>query len=388
MDGAIENPVNPADGAGLGQAGGQGGGANVASTLPALGEILDRARVVALPMRVRFRDVTTREALLVEGPAGWGEFAPFAEYGDAEAAAWLRSALEMAWQGPPKPLRERVPVNATVPAVAPGEVAGVLGRFPGCRTIKVKVGPSPSTPSSLDDDAARVSAALDAIPGALVRVDANRGWTVAEAYEAARVLGRIVAERDGIFEYMEQPCATVPELAQLRGEIAAGAERGDIVGGTLAGGAIAVAADESIRRAEDPLLVAHAGGADRAVVKAPPLGGPRRLLAVAASLRELGLDVTVSSALDTAVGMGAGLAAAAALPAGNAAEAIPACGLGTGGFFEEDVAEPRALVDGKLSAVMTEPDPARLSALAAPAERRDWWIARLRRCHEVLAAEN
>lgn len=376
MDGAIDNPANPGNGQG-----GAGGGVQ----LPVLDEIVERARVVSLPMRVRFRDVARREALLVEGPAGWGEFAPFAEYGDVEAASWLRSALELAWQGPPRPLRERVPVNATVPSVPPTEVAGILERFPGCRTVKVKVGPSPSTPSSLDDDAARVSAALDAIPGALVRVDANRAWSVVEAYEAARVLGRVVAERGGIFEYMEQPCASVPELAQLRGEIAAGAERGDIVGGTLAGGAIAVAADESIRRAEDPLLVAHAGGADRAVVKAPPLGGPRRLLAVAASLRELGLDVTVSSALDTAVGMGAGLAAAAALPAG-AEGTIPACGLGTGGFFAEDVAEPRPIVEGSLPAVMTEPDPARLDALAAPGERRDWWIARLRRCYEVLAA--
>ncbi|ANI93303.1 putative o-succinylbenzoate synthase [Dietzia timorensis] len=382
MDGAIDNHANP--GCGLGD--GSGNGVGCAGMLPALDEIVDRARVVSLPMRVRFRDVTQREALLVEGPAGWGEFAPFAEYGDAEAAAWLASALEMAWQGPPQPLRERVPVNATVPSFPPAEVAGILDLFPGCRTVKVKVGPSPSTPSTLDDDAARVSAALAAIPGALVRVDANRAWTVAEAYEAARVLGRVVADAGGQFEYMEQPCATVPELAQLRGEIAAGAERGDIVGGTVAGGAIAVAADESIRRAEDPLLVAHAGGADRAVVKAPPLGGPRRLLSVAASLRELGLDVTVSSALDTAVGMGAGLAAAAALPAG-ADGTIPACGLGTGGLFEEDVAEPRELVDGTLSAVMTEPDPARLGALAASGERRDWWIARLQRCYEVLAAE-
>lgn len=335
-------------------------------------------------MRVRFRDVTTREVLLLEGPAGWGEFAPFVEYDDSESATWLASALEMAWQGPPAPVRELVPVNATVPSVAPGEVAGILSGFAGCTTVKVKVGPSPSTPSTLDDDAARVSAALAAIPGALIRVDANRAWTVAEAYEAARVLGRVVADGGGTFEYMEQPCPSVPELAQLRAEIAAGAQRGDIVGGTLAGGAIAVAADESIRRAEDPLLVAHSGGADRAVVKAPPLGGPRRLLSVAESLRGLGLEVTVSSALDSAVGMGAGLAAAAALLAGSGGT-IPACGLGTGGFFAEDVAESRSLVEGCLPAVMIEPDPARLEALSAPAERRDWWISRLRRCYAELA---
>ncbi|WP_333619409.1 o-succinylbenzoate synthase [Dietzia sp.] len=355
--------------------------------LPPLVDVLDRARVVALPMRVRFRDVTEREAMLVEGPRGWAEFSPFPEYGDAEAASWLRSTLEMGWSGAPAPLRASVPVNATVPAVPPAEVAGVLERFPDCRTVKVKVGPSRTTPSSLDDDVARVSAVLDAIPGARIRTDTNRAWSVGEAYAAAKVLGRVVAEAGGIFEYLEQPCATVPELAQLRAEIAAGAERGEIVGGTLPGGAIAVAADESIRRAEDPLLVVHAGGADRAVVKAPPLGGPRRLLGIAAELRGLGLDVTVSSALDTAVGMGAGLAAAAALP-DREDGTIAACGLGTGGFFAEDVvAAPRAIEGGELDAAPVIPDEARLAGLAAADDRRDWWIARLRRCYDVLAGE-
>lgn len=357
-----------------------------AAPLPPLDELLSRARVVALPMRVRFRDVTTREALLLEGPAGWGEFAPFPEYDDAESSAWLRSALETAWLGAPDPVRATVPVNATVPAVAPGEVPEILARFPGCRTVKVKVGSSRTTVSSPDDDVARVSAVAAALPGASIRVDANRAWSVPQAYAAARALSRAVADGGGTFEYMEQPCPSVPELAQLRAEIAAGAERGEIVGGTLPGGAVAVAADESIRRAEDPLLVAHAGGADRAVVKAPPLGGARRLLRVAADLRGLGLDVTVSSALDTAVGMGAGLAAAAALPAREDGT-IAACGLGTGGFFADDVVDaPREIVDGALRADPVVPEPARLDALAAPAARRDWWLDRLRRCHAVLAA--
>src|SRR5690625_4098868 len=102
-------------------------------------DLLGRVHVVALPMRVRFRGITERQVALVEGPAGWGEFGPFPEYDDHEAAHWLASALETGWQGAPPARRRRVPVNATVPAVAAADVAGVLERFPGCTTGKVKV---------------------------------------------------------------------------------------------------------------------------------------------------------------------------------------------------------------------------------------------------------
>ncbi|KAA0919016.1 o-succinylbenzoate synthase [Dietzia sp. ANT_WB102] len=356
-------------------------------------DLLARVRVVALPMRVRFRGITEREVALVEGPAGWGEFGPFPEYDDPEAAPWLASALEMAWQGPPAPRRTRVAVNATVPAVAAGEVADVLDRFPGCMTVKVKVA---ERGQHLVDDVARVAAVLQARPGARVRVDANGAWSVAEAAHAIRVLDQAVRAADASrapgtgpvsldgpgLEYAEQPCASVDELVQLRARLAAD------------GVVVDVAADESIRRAEDPLRVVRAGGADRAVVKVAPLGGPRRLLAVAA---ELGVPVTVSSALDTAVGVAAGVAAAAALPGGVGAggcgasgdgydDEIPAAGLGTGGFFVEDVVEPGtfALEDGHLPVRPVTPDPARLESLRAVGDRRDWWLDRIRRCHDLL----
>ncbi|QBJ95677.1 O-succinylbenzoate synthase [Rhodococcus sp. ABRD24] len=316
-------------------------------------EILSRARVVALPMRVRFRGIATREAVLLEGPAGWGEFAPFPEYDDAEAAHWLRAGIEAAWLGPPAPLRERVPINATVPAIDPDRVPEILARFPGARTAKVKVAEKGQT---LAQDVARVTAVRELIPN--VRVDANGGWTVEQA---VRALAALTA--DGPLEYAEQPCATVPELVEVRRQLPG----------------VPIAADESIRRAEDPLKVVRAGGADVAVVKVPPLGGMRRLLALADELAGHGVPVVVSSALDTAVGMGAGLAAAAALPGLQLA-----CGLGTGGLFESDVAAPREMADGMLDASPVVPDPDRLEALAAPAERADWWFARLRRCHELL----
>ena len=358
-------------------------------------DLLARVHVVALPMRVRFRGITEREVALVDGPAGWGEFGAFGEYHDDEAANWLASAIEMAWQGPPPALRSRVPVNATVPAVAAGEVAGILERFPGCTTVKVKVAESGQ---QLVDDVARVAAVLQARPGARVRVDANGAWSVAEAAHAVRVLDQAVRAADASrapgtgpvsldgpgLEYVEQPCATVEELAELRARLAADGVRVD------------VAADESIRRAEDPLRVVRAGGADRAVVKVAPLGGPRRLLAVAA---ELGVPVTVSSALDSAVGVAAGVAAAAALPGsgGNGRNdrndrndddhaTIPAAGLGTGGFFVEDVVEPGtfALAGGHLPVGLVVPDPARLEGLRAGGNQRDWWLNRIRRCHALL----
>ena len=314
---------------------------------PALDDILDRVHVVALPMRVRFRGITTRELVLIDGPAAWGEFGAFLEYGDAEAAHWLAAAVDSAYRTPPPPRRMRIDVNATVPAVDAAEVPGILARFPGARTAKVKVAESGQT---LDDDVARVDAVRALVP--TVRVDANGAWTVDQAVAAAAALGPL--------EYLEQPCATVDELAELRRRVD-----------------VPVAADESIRKAGDPLAVVRAGAADIAVLKVAPLGGISAMLKIAA---QIDVPVVVSSALDSAVGIAVGLAAAAALPNLN-----HACGLGTGRLFAEDVAEPVAPVDGYLPVGPVIPDPARLQALAAPPQRRQWWIDRIRACYPLLS---
>ncbi|MBD0323647.1 MAG: o-succinylbenzoate synthase [Aldersonia sp.] len=321
--------------------------------MPPLSDVLAHAHVLRLPMRVRFRGITARELMLLRGPAGWGEFGPFPEYDDAEAANWLRSAIESAWVGPPPPLRHEVPVNATVPAVDPERVPEILARFPGADTAKVKVAEPGQT---LDDDVARVDAVRTRVRH--VRVDANGGWTVAQAVSALRAL-----TESGPLQYAEQPCATVEELVELRRRVPD----------------VPVAADESIRRADDPLRVARAGGLDVAVVKVAPLGGMRSTLRIAEQLAELGAELVVSSALDSAVGIGAGLAAAAALP-----RLEYACGLGTGGFFETDVSTARVLRNGALPAESVEPDDAVLALLAAPADRRMWWSERLGRCHALV----
>lgn len=297
-------------------------------------------------MRVRFRGITVREVALFDGPAGWGEFGAFGEYGPPEAAHWLASAIEAAYRESPAPLRDRIPVNATVPAVEPERVPEVLARFPGAQTAKVKVAEAGQT---LADDVARVEAVRAAVPK--VRVDANGGWSVAEAVAAAGALGEL--------EYLEQPCATVEELAALRRRID-----------------VPIAADESIRKAADPFRVVALGAADIAVVKVAPLGGVDPLLNIAA---RIGIPVVVSSALDSAVGMSRGLLAAACLP-----ELPYACGLGTGGLFVEDVVDAVSPVDGLLPVGPVIPDLARLAALAAPAGRRQWWIDRIRDCYPFV----
>ncbi|UPL11228.1 o-succinylbenzoate synthase [Microbacterium sufflavum] len=325
--------------------------------IPPLAELLDTARVVALPMHTRFRGVDTREALLFEGPERWAEFSPFVEYDDAEAATWLAAAIDYAWRAQPAPVRDRIGVNATVPAVEPGRVPEVLARFPGCRTAKVKV----AEPGQLlADDVARVRAVREAMgPEGRVRIDANGLWNVDEAEHAVHAL----AEYD--LEYVEQPCATVPELAELRTRV-------KYMG-------IPVAADESIRKSDDPLAVARAGAADIVVIKAQPLGGVTHALQIVTAA---GLPAVVSSALDTAVGLSQGAALAAALPSLGFD-----CGLGTGSLFLDDVTDLRP-VDGAIPVGRVTPDADALTRLAAADERREWWLARLARCHHELATRN
>ena len=317
---------------------------------PPLDDILDRLYVVALPMRVRFRGITTRELALIDGPAGWGEFGAFGEYDAAEATPWLASGIESAYVPPPTTRRDRIPINATVPAVAAEQVPQLLARFPGARTAKVKVA---EPGQSLADDVARVDAVRERID--TVRVDANGGWSVEQAVEAANAL-----TASGPLEYIEQPCATVPELAELRRRVS-----------------VPIAADESIRKADDPLEVVRAHAADVAVLKVAPLGGVAKVLDIA---EQIDIPIVVSSALDSAVGIWRGLLAAAALP-----ELRHACGLGTSGLFVEDVAEPVTPVDGYLPVAPVIPDPDRLQSLAAPPDRRQWWIDRVTACHRLLS---
>ncbi len=304
-------------------------------------------RVWSIPMRTRFRGLTVREGALVEGPAGWGEWSPFPEYPPAVAEAWLRAAEEAAAGDWPAPVRDRVPVNVTVPAVGP-EDAHRITLAGGCRTAKVKV----AEPGQLlADDQARLEAVRDALgPGGRVRVDANGGWDVDTAVAAIAVLDRAA----GGLEYVEQPVATVEDLALVRRRVG-----------------VPVAADESIRQAADPYRVRDLAAADIAVLKVQPLGGVRACLRIA---EDIGLPVVVSSALESSVGIAAGVALAAALP-----ELPHACGLATVQLLTDDlVLAPLLPVDGALPVTRPEVDPAALDRRAASAERVAHWEQRLR----------
>jgi O-succinylbenzoate synthase len=267
-------------------------------------------------MRTRFRGITRREGALIHGPAGWGEFSPFAEYGPVEASRWLAAAQEAAFEAWPAPVRDRIPVNVTVPAVGP-EQAHELVRASGCRTAKVKVAERGQSDA---DDEARVEAVRAAIGGGRVRIDVNGGWDADHAVQMIKRLDRFD------LEYVEQPCATLDELARVRRLVD-----------------VPIAADESIRRAEDPFKVVAAEAADIAVLKVQPLGGVRNALKIAEAV---GLPVVVSSALETSVGLAAGLALAAALPK------LPyACGLATLSLLEGDVTGDGLVVEDGMIAV-------------------------------------
>jgi O-succinylbenzoate synthase len=326
--------------------------------LPPLAELLGGLRVVSIPMQVRFRSVAVREAALIRGPRGWGEFAPFPEYDDLESSRWLAAAVEAGWVGWPDPVRESVQVNATVPAVPASEVAEILQRYDGCTTAKVKVAEPGQT---LQEDVERVAAVRDAMgPQARIRIDANGGWSVPDATHALRRLASY-----GL-EYAEQPCASVEELASLRVSLAHN------------GIDVLVAADESIRKASDPMRVVRQKAADVIVVKVAPLGGVRAALDIAA---ECGLPTVVSSALDTSVGIRAGLALAAAMPQ------LPfACGLGTVELMAGDVSNDSLVpLAGSIVVRDLPVDPDLLERWQPTADREQWWRERMTRCHAQIA---
>lgn len=306
----------------------------------------DDVHVYAIAMRTRFRRISVREGVLVRGDAGWGEFSPFWDYDAVESAAWWRATREAADTGFPAPVRDRVPVNVTVPAVGPDEARRIVLASGGCTTAKVKVA---EPGQSAADEVDRLVAVREALgPGGAIRVDANAGWDVETAVDRLRLLDR--AARG--LEYAEQPVASVDDLARVRRRVD-----------------VRIAADESIRRAEDPMAVVRAQAADVVVLKVQPLGGVRACLDLA---EQVGLPVVVSSALESSVGLAAGVALAAALPD------LPfACGLATAQLLTDDVVgAPLLPVDGALrvaDARAVLPTDERLAATAAdPATVRRW----------------
>ncbi|MDQ3785454.1 MAG: o-succinylbenzoate synthase [Actinomycetota bacterium] len=296
-----------------------------------------------------FRGVRKRTGLLLQGPCGWGEFSPFPDYGAAASARWLEGTLEAATRPWPQPVRTTVPVNVTVPALSPGR-AHALVAASGCSTAKVKVGDP--------GDEARVEAVRDALgPGGRIRIDVNGAWDVEQATRKLRALGR-----HGL-EYVEQPVGSVEDMARLRRLVE-----------------VPIAADESIRPPGGPEKVKRLAAADIVVLKVNPLGGVWRCLQIA---EQTGLPAVASSALETSIGISAGLALAAALP-----DLPYACGLATAALLEDDlVARPLLPAGGAITVARPEPDAAKLERCeVSDAGEREELAARLGRAERELEA--
>lgn len=318
------------------------------------GKITDIA-ILALPLRTRFRQIQTREIAIFRGER-WAEFSPFIEYDDAESSQWLKAALSWANDPLPRLQRKAIGVNATLPAVANSEIEGVLEPFGAFRTIKIKVA---DKDSFIDDDLERIRQVRKLYPDVRIRLDANGGFSVDAALDLAEKTQEL-----GL-EYFEQPVATVSELKQLKQKLM---DRNI---------ALKIAADESIRKASDPLVVAREQAADIAVLKVQPLGGIVPALKIA---QDCGLEVVVSSALESSIGISQGLCLAGALP-----ELNYDCGLATAALLAADVTDKSLVaVNGEIQIQEVEPTDELIDQHSLSGERRDWWLRRIDRCWGLL----
>jgi len=305
-------------------------------------QLLNTLRVIALPMKTNFRGISVREVALIKGSHGWGEFSPFLEYDDAESAPWLASAIEAATTPQPQLYRSSVAVNGTIPALNdPEDLARMVDSFPGVNTFKVKVG------NDLAEDLARVNVIRQLQPQAKIRIDVNGLWSVDQAEEFLTLVGQI--------EYVEQPCATIEELRELKSRTS-----------------VRIVGDEILRKAPNPFEIDLTGAIDYLMLKVQPLGGIKRAHALA---EHHNLPVIVSSALESAVGINHGLMLAASFKEMNFD-----CGLGTGSLLAADVAH-LPIVDGKIEISQFEPQ---LDGLDVAPDRFDWWKNRIMRTAELL----
>jgi o-succinylbenzoate synthase len=334
-------------------------------TSPSFADMAQLAYPVSVDLVTPFRGISTREAIIFDSPAGPSEWSPFLEYEDPEATTWLRSTLEQGWREEAADDAPQAPaslvVNGTIPALSPSDIADFVVGLGIPHTVKVKVGGVGSTRAL---DVARVKAVRDILgPSGRIRLDANGSWSLDEAEHAIREMESFD------IDYVEQPVASVEDLAELRRRI------------TRLG--IQVAADESIRRSSDLNRVLAEEAADIAVMKVQPLGGIERAVELAQAANALGVSVVVSSALETSVGLYYGVMLHQRLVNLGLNPLDP--GLGTASLLAADVVQiPLLATAGVLSVTPPVLDTTALAQHALPPERADWWLARLERCHSGL----
>jgi O-succinylbenzoate synthase len=305
-------------------------------------------RVVALPTKTNFRGINIREVALFRGEYGWGEFSPFLEYGYEECAPWLSSAIEAATQPRPHIYRNSVRVNGTIPALnEASDIEKIVDSFPGVDTFKVKVG------ENLPEDIVRLARVRALRPKAKIRIDVNGNWDVATAVTNLRA----IYENIGPLDYVEQPCATVEELRELKQKLKLD---------------IKIAGDEVLRKAADPFAVDLVGAVDIVMLKVQPLGGIARAHKLA---KHHNLPVVISSALESAVGINYGLILAASIPEMNFD-----CGLGTGSLLGANVGQ-LPIVNGEIQITDFEPN---FSHIEVAPDRFEWWKNRVMKTAEHL----
>ncbi len=310
--------------------------------------LLETMRVVALPTKTNFRGIKVREVALIKGEYGWGEFSPFLEYSEAECAPWLKCAIEAATKPRPELFRQSIKVNGTMPALNdPKEIEGIVNSFPGVTTFKVKVG------ENLSEDIARLAKVRALRPESKLRIDVNGNWSIADAVTNLRA----IYENIGPLEYVEQPCATIEELRELKEKLQIN---------------IPIAGDEVLRKARDPFAINLEGAVDILMLKVQPLGGIERAHKLAAHHK---IPVVVSSALESAVGINYGMILAASFP-----EMDLECGLGTGSLLAANVAE-LPIIDGQIHIREFEPE---FSGHEVAPERYEWWKNRVMKTAELL----
>jgi O-succinylbenzoate synthase len=305
-----------------------------------------KLQVVSIPVKANFRGINFREIALFEGPAGWSEFSPFIEYSNKESSTWLKAAIEGATKEPPKPIRDQVEINATLPNVKVSEVKELLAGFNGCNTIKIKI-------NDFETDQALLIECLKEIPKAKFRLDVNGGWALEEAIANVQSYEKAFGS---LIEYIEQPCTDFADLNSLRNSTG-----------------IKIAVDESIRKYLAGDLTKIKEVADIAIIKWAPTGGFDAALEV---IEKIGLPVVISSALDSSVGISHGLSLAKAVP-----NLYGACGLGTVCLFEGDVtSNPLMPINGIIKNRKVIPD--RIEEFKAESGRQKWWQDRANAVYE------
>ena len=294
-------------------------------------------KVVSIPVKNNFRSVNNREIALFQGPEGWSEFSPFLEYSSAESAIWLKAAIEAATKPAPKPIRDLVEVNATLPNVKAQEVSSILKGFQGCTTVKIKI-------NDFLNDHLILQEVLKVMPKAKFRLDINGGW---QLEEAVANLTNYEQEFPGQIDYVEQPCIDLADIKSLRGKVN-----------------LKIAVDESIRKFLSSDLTKIKEVADIAIIKWAPSGGISAALEI---IEKIKLPVVISSALESSVGISHGVALASVVP-----NLYGACGLGTVSLLEGDVtSKPLIAEDGFIKHRKITPD--LIEQFNVEPARLIWW---------------